>query len=273
MVETVSTLVPAYFVFGAVVISAIAVWWIQTSRLARQGREFSAVSRDNAKIAQELHDALLQGVLGIAWQIEAASMQLPAHPEEAKEQINQLLTRMDSILGEARQSIWDLQAKSQEPVNLIEVLRQKAKLNFESPRLQFPVETIGPPCGVIPEVAHSLVFIIREAWMNARQHAGATEIRTLVHYGPGIFEITISDNGKGMNLGSAIQGPGKWGIAGMHQRALKVKANLTICSTPGLGTSIGITMDSALAYSRLPTASALRSLWRRSHRTVRNRQQ
>lgn len=273
MSDLATIMVPTTYVLAAVAISAIATWLIQSSRIARQLRKFAAISRENARIAQELHDGLLQGFLGLAWQVEAAAKQLPAHPQEAKVQINEVLTRMDSVLGEARQSIWDLQWKSLKPVQLTEVLKQKAKLKFESQLIRYPIEAFGTPCGLTPEVAHSLGFIIREAWVNAVQHAGPSEIRTELHYGPSQFLLTVSDNGKGMQLGHESRVPGKWGIAGMRQRALKIKANLTISSRPGAGTTIEISMDSANAYARVPARSKLRSLFRVLRWRAWNREQ
>lgn len=266
-------IVPTSYFLAGVAISAVAIWLVQALRIARQGRQFAAISRENARIAQELHDGLLQGFLGLAWQFEAAAKQLPAHPQEAKEQINEVLTRMDSVLGEARQSIWDLQWKSLKPVELTEVLKQKAKQNFESQVIHYPIEAFGPPRELIPEVAHSLGFIIREAWVNARRHAEPSEIRTELHYGPTQFRLTVSDNGKGMNLGNEARVAGKWGVAGMRQRALKIKANLTISSRPGEGTTIEISMDSANAYARVPARLKFASLFRVSRWRAWNREQ
>jgi signal transduction histidine kinase len=264
---------PVSYLLASAAISAIAIWLIQSSRIASQVRKFGAISRENARIAQELHDGLLQGFLGLAWQVEAAAKQLPAHPQEAKEQISEVLTRMDSVLGEARQSIWDLQWKSLKPVQLTEVLKQKAKQNFESQRIQYPIEAFGPPCELIPEVAHSLGFIIREAWVNARQHAGPSEVRTEIHYGCSEFLLTVSDNGKGMNLGNEARVAGKWGVAGMRQRALKIHAKLTISSRPGAGTTIEIRMDPANAYASVPARSKFTSLFCVSRWRAWNREQ
>jgi signal transduction histidine kinase len=273
MLEVATALVPTYYLLAAAALSAIAIWHVQSCRIARQGRDFAAVARENARSAQELHDALLQGFLGVAWQVEAASKQLPAHPLAAKEQINKLLIRMDSVLGEARQSIWDLQSKSHQPVQFAELLKQKSRLNFQSQTIQYPVESFGSPRALLPNVAHSLCFIILEAWVNARRHAEPTEVRTELHYEANRFLVTISDNGKGMNTGEELAEPGKWGIAGMHQRALKIKANLNIASRPGAGTRIELSMDSSDAYSSIPASSKLKALLRLSPRSAGNQEQ
>ena len=75
MSDLATIMVPTSYFLAAVAISAIATWLIQSSRIARQGRQFAAISRENARIAQELHDGLLQGFLGLAWQVEAAAKQ------------------------------------------------------------------------------------------------------------------------------------------------------------------------------------------------------
>jgi signal transduction histidine kinase len=124
MLEFSTALVPTYYLLAAAAASALAVWRFHVFRINRQCREFAAISRENSRIAQEVHDQLLQGFLGIAWQVEAAAKQLPAHPQEAKDQIDRLLIRIDSVVGEARQSISDLPSNSAQPIQLAEVLKK-----------------------------------------------------------------------------------------------------------------------------------------------------
>jgi signal transduction histidine kinase len=273
MLEVATALVPTYYLLAAAAVSAFAVWRIQAFRIARQCRDFAAISRENSRTAQEVHDQLLQGVLGVAWQVEAASKQLPAHPQEAKDQINKLLIRIDSVLVEARQSISHLQENSYKPIQLAEILKQKSNLNFQSPAIQYPVEAFGSPRGLFPDVAHSLRFIILEAWVNARQHAEPTEVRTELHYEPNRFLVTISDNGKGMIVGEEMAEPGKGGIWRMHQRALKIKGTLSIASRPGAGTRIEISLDAIDAYASIPARSKLKALFRFALRSSWNQEQ
>src|SRR5436189_5438584 len=62
------------------------------------------------RIAQELHDTLLQGFTGIALKLDALTTSLPPALSKTKQQLLQALEQMDHYLGETRRSIWNLRS-------------------------------------------------------------------------------------------------------------------------------------------------------------------
>src|SRR5262245_9621245 len=70
----------------------------------------SAQQEERKRIAQELHDTLLQGFTGIALKLDALTTSLPPGLSNAKEQLLRTLEEMDHYLGETRRSIWNLRS-------------------------------------------------------------------------------------------------------------------------------------------------------------------
>src|SRR5260370_4975038 len=75
---------------------------------------FEATVAERTRIAQELHDTLLQGFTGIGLKLEALSNALPPSLAATKEQLQKILEQSDEDLVEARRSVWQLRSPSLE---------------------------------------------------------------------------------------------------------------------------------------------------------------
>src|SRR6266702_7706241 len=67
--------------------------------------QLAAQQDERKRIAQELHDTLLQGFTGIALKLDALTTSLPPALSKTKQQLLQALEQMDHYLGETRRSI------------------------------------------------------------------------------------------------------------------------------------------------------------------------
>ncbi len=86
--------------------------------------QLAAQQGERKRIAQELHDTLLQGFTGIALKLDALTTSLPPALSETKQQLLQALEQMDHYLGETRRSIWNLRSPTlQSTENLSKALR------------------------------------------------------------------------------------------------------------------------------------------------------
>src|SRR5262249_37588225 len=73
-----------------------------------------AQEKERKRIAQELHDTLLQGFTGVALSLAAVTNTLPPALSKTKEQLQKLLEQIDDYLAEARRSIWKLRSTTLE---------------------------------------------------------------------------------------------------------------------------------------------------------------
>src|SRR5882757_10126152 len=75
--------------------------------------ELAAQQGERKRIAQELHDTLLQGFTAIALKLDALTTNLPPALSKTKQQLRQALEQMDHYLMETRRSIWNLRSPIQ----------------------------------------------------------------------------------------------------------------------------------------------------------------
>ena len=246
----------------AMVAMAGAVGLAVSQYAARKAAErFRELAERQAKQAEQLHDTMLQGFLGVVWQIEAATAQLPAQPGETKEQINHLMLRLDGVLQEARQSIWDLRQTSAETVELPERLAIWREEMFPVGGPQCLVVQEGDERPILPEICHGIGYIIREAWMNALRHAQAKVVKTTLRFADDRFEVEVRDDGVGMTEQTRSLRPGQWGIACMRQLAARMGAEFQLESQDGAGTVVVVRLRAEQAYggdSREPVWKRLR---------------
>ncbi len=96
-------------------------WKVEMS--ARKRAEI--ILSERTRLAQELHDTLLQGFTGIGLKMEAFCNNLPQDLVASKAQMQKILKQSDEYLDEARRSIWQLRSSSVETAgNFPEALRK-----------------------------------------------------------------------------------------------------------------------------------------------------
>src|SRR5258705_506875 len=83
---------------------------------------YDATLAERARIAQELHDTLLQGFTGITIQLRAIQRILGRRPDEGVAALEAALTAADTTLRDARNTIWDMHAVELEGHDLPEAV-------------------------------------------------------------------------------------------------------------------------------------------------------
>jgi len=94
----------------------------------------------------------------------------------------------------------------------------------------------------LDETRSVVVFrIVQESLTNITRYAQASQVKiTIGHRGNELW-VEVRDNGQGFDL-TAAPHKKSFGLLGMHERALALGGQVTISSTPGQGTAIGMTI-------------------------------
>jgi signal transduction histidine kinase/ligand-binding sensor domain-containing protein len=226
------------------VLGAAAAALVQRRRHLRSQEtlkgQYEATLAERARIAQEMHDTLLQGFTGITIQLRAIQRIIGVRPEEGVAALDGALSTADVALRDARNSIWDMRAVELEGRDLPEALEGAVRsvTGQASATLEFTV--LGDRRPLTPEVATTALRIGREAVLNALKHAEAKRIQVQLDYGRLVLTLEVQDDGRGMTPGAAEQAAsdGHLGLAGMRARASKGAGTLHITSEPGQGTIV-----------------------------------
>jgi signal transduction histidine kinase/ligand-binding sensor domain-containing protein len=204
--------------------------------------------RERTRIAQELHDSLIQDVMGISLQIEVTDELLPANLP-AKQSLTRALGLCKSALDAGRRALNDLRAAPLSAADLVKSFSQLANEFASGGGAKIDVIVEGGERPLNATVGNDVLQVGRQAITNALQHASARNIHVLLSYGAQELRVRVQDNGSGINEETLNLGrPGHYGIAGMKERAERLGGTISIRSRMGKGTEVDLTVPAHLLY-------------------------
>jgi signal transduction histidine kinase/streptogramin lyase len=241
-----------WFRLFCVLVALIVAWgayrvhvWQMTTKMKER---FEERLKERTRIAQELHDNLIQDVVGISLQIEVTDELLPAG-FPAKEPLTRAVALCKSALDAGRRALNDLRTAPLSAADLVKSFSQLAhELTREAAtKIDVTVEGHERPLNALP--GNDMLQIGRQSITNALQHADAKRIHVLVTYDEQEFRLRVEDNGRGMNEEDLKFGrPGHYGIAGMHERAARLGASIYVQSRIGEGTEMNLSVPASVLY-------------------------
>ena len=216
-------------------------------RLRQLRKQFSLVLGERVRLSRELHDTLLQSLVGLALEFDTVSRTIETSPSAARQRVVKIRERVEEYIREARRSIWSLRSPALETADLIDALRASGEKATSGHAVEFLFSSHGSPRRQPANVEHQLLRIGQEAVLNAVRHSGASEIRMDLLYGDDALTLRVSDDGRGFEPGHAGDGTttDHYGITTMHERAQQVGGRVSISSAPGKGTTIEATVPTS----------------------------
>ncbi|MBB5316046.1 sensor histidine kinase [Tunturibacter empetritectus] len=220
--------------------SVIEITRRRTRYVAEQQRlRFQERAAERERIGYQIHDTIIQDLVGTALQLELIGMQIPENSEKTAYLLADLTARMREMVGKSRNMVSSLHSMATPQYHLLEVLREAAaefRLG-ELPVLR--LETRGKQPIIKPLVRDEVYRICREALANAFRHSNATRIDVCAAYTDEGIEISISDDGSGMDEETLRIGrSGHFGLSGMQAHAQRIGATVLIDSELNLGTTV-----------------------------------
>jgi signal transduction histidine kinase/ligand-binding sensor domain-containing protein len=220
---------------------SLALWTAWQVRSRRVQRQFSMVLAERARMGREIHDTLLQSLVGTALQLDNISTELDSAPDSAKQQLLKIRREVERYVGEANQSIWDLRSPMLNRLDLAAALQEAAENILASTGIAFQFAATGPRRPCPPAIEQQLLRIAREAVTNAVRHGHASRIQMELSYDAKSVSVRVSDNGCGFDS-TAIgrDREGHWGLSIMQERTQQIGGRLNLVSAPNGGTTIEV---------------------------------
>ncbi len=97
-----------YALVATLIVACTVLAW--RFRLALIRRQFSLALAERARLSREIHDTLLQSLVGVALQFDGIANSLGPSSVNAREQLTRIRRQVEAYIREARQSIWDLRS-------------------------------------------------------------------------------------------------------------------------------------------------------------------
>jgi ligand-binding sensor domain-containing protein/signal transduction histidine kinase len=203
---------------------------------------------ERTRIAQELHDTLLQGFLSASMQLHVAEEHLPAD-SPAKPLVGRVLELMGQVIEEGRDALRGLRSSKLGSSDLEQA--------FSQIRQEFPVQTQigfrviveGTPRPLRSVIRDEVYLIGHEALSNAFRHAHASEIEVELEYTASHLRVFVRDNGGGIDTQVLFSGrDGHWGLSGMKERTERIGGKLRVLSRAIAGTEVELSVPGHIAF-------------------------
>jgi ligand-binding sensor domain-containing protein/signal transduction histidine kinase len=211
---------------------------------------------ERTRIAQELHDTLLQGFLSASMQVHVAVDRLP-EDSSLKPALNRALELMRQVIDEGRNAVRGLRSSHTASLDLEHAfsrIQQELAADERGGQVDFRVIVDGERRLLHPVLRDEVYRIGREALLNAFRHAQARRIEMELKYSSNRLSVAVRDDGCGIDPNVLQTGrDGHWGLPGMRERADRIGARLHVMSSSSAGTEVELSIPGDVAYQDQPS--------------------
>lgn len=204
-------------------------------------RLLEAREQERAAISRRVHDELGQTLTALQWDVGWLTERLSALQNGANGAVQTRLAGMAASIATALETVHKVASELRPPLLDQFGLAIALRGEVEQFRTRYSV-----PCEFIADIASrptdrcvatAIYRIFQEILTNIVRHAQATLVRARLSEDADALLLVVTDNGRGITA----SGPSKsLGILGMHERAWLLGGEVTIRSTPGVGTAVEV---------------------------------
>lgn len=193
--------------------------------------EITAMEKERARIAADLHDELGPMLSGVKLRI--SSFDLP--DEDDQEQLEKTCTHIDSLIQRIREISYDLLPGTLTRKGLVAALHgyleqvgsgSVMKVHFEAP------ENVE----ISENKAIHLYRVVQEVVHNAIRHSGGTELRIRLEQRNGLVVLETADNGTGFDHYEKAQQSTGLGLRNLLNRTEMIDGKMFVESGKNTGT-------------------------------------
>ncbi|MGC4081149.1 MAG: triple tyrosine motif-containing protein [Vicinamibacterales bacterium] len=225
-----------WFFAGLGLLLTLALWSAWRMRLRYVQRQFALVINERIRMSREIHDTLLQSLIGVALQLDVLGA---SASDETRGALTRARRELEEDIRETRQSIWNLRSPKLEQSDLASLLREAGRRIAAGAPVQMRVTVDGTPRRVRLDVEQQVLRIGEQAMVNAVRHASASEVDVHLRFEDRAVSLTVTDNGRGFDQ-HHISGESNFhfGLASMRERAEELGGRFSLRSEPGRGTAV-----------------------------------
>lgn len=201
----------------------------------------AAREEERADLARELHDDLGQTLTALKLELgrTADALKDVRLDPPVMDRLQSLVGLVEIGLAMVRRIATKLRPPALDHLGLAEAIRWEAATFRSRSGLRCHVVAGQDQTALTAEQQTALFRIFQEALTNVVRHAQASAVRVRLTEERGVFELHVSDNGRGITR-AEIADAGSIGLLGMRERATQAGAVLEIAGVPGKGTVVTV---------------------------------
>jgi signal transduction histidine kinase len=202
-----------------------------------------AQDEERRRIAQDIHDSVMQTLSGAIFELKAAETSVDQSPVASR--LNSIRELLHQLETELRDVIQDLQPAELEPGGLIRAIEAEATRLRTRYDIRCSVRATGPHRVLPAAVEAAILRIVREALGNVQRHSSASTVLLTIVMLRSEVRLIIRDDGIGFDPGRLHDGRLHLGMSGMRRRAEARGGSFSIESGPAEGTIITVTIPTS----------------------------
>jgi signal transduction histidine kinase/ligand-binding sensor domain-containing protein len=230
---------------AACVAGLFGMYRLRLRRVAsRMELQLAAEQNERKRIAQELHDTLLQGFTGVGLKLDALTNSLPASLDATKKQFQKTLEQIDQYLTEGRRSVWKLRSPTLERAeDFPKALEKASRRALEGTAIPLSLSVQGQPRKLKEFFEDNLLRICEETVANSVKHGRPTQIEVTLLFNCKDVQLRVQDNGCGFDTKHRENSKqGHFGLVGIQERVQSMRGRFYLESRPDAGTDIVVTI-------------------------------
>ncbi len=199
----------------------------------------TAQEEERKKISRELHDEVVQALVGINVELSALVHGNSPDVKKLKDKIARTQRLVENSVDAVHRFARELRPAVLDDLGLIPALHAYCKSLATRKKLKIKFTAFGGVEKITSDKRTVLFRVTQEALTNVARHARATRVKLSISQIPGAIRLEINDNGRSFPVRKILQKKNKrLGLVGMRERIEMVGGRLTIESTPGKGTTV-----------------------------------
>ncbi len=200
----------------------------------------SAQEEERKEISRELHDEVVQTLVGINVELATLGKGASAGLQAFKAKIASTQRLVENSVNAVHRFARELRPAVLDDLGLIPALHAYSK--SLAVRKKFKIQlTAFSGVEELGSAERTVLYrVAQEALTNVARHSHATLVRVEISAIPGAIRMEIGDNGKSFSVEKMLQARnrGRLGLIGMRERVEMVGGQLTIDSAPHHGTTV-----------------------------------
>jgi signal transduction histidine kinase len=214
--------------------------------LQRRLRSRAGVA-DRARISSELHDGIIQALIGIEMQIEALRREAAGKvPDHVASQLAAIQGLLSGEILDVRDLMRLLKPEAVDATRLVEHLADMVERFRHRSGIKARLVCGADDIDLTPRACREVADIVREALANVRKHSGATSVVVRLARSGATWQLVVDDNGCGLDfdgyLTPAEVDAQRKGPIIIKERARTIGGSMALRSQRGLGTQVEVTI-------------------------------
>jgi signal transduction histidine kinase len=217
------------------------------------------IERVRTRIATDLHDDIGASLSQIAILSEVAGQRVGKEGSPVHEPLSMIAGTSREMVDAMSDIVWAINPKRDHLSDLSQRMRRFASdiITARDIRFRFQAPDAEKNIRLGVDIRREVYLIFKETVNNMVKHSGCTEADLSFQIEGGWLTIRVSDNGRGFDVGQALNGNhesmGGHGLASMRKRAEALGGTYEIESQKGSGTTVTLRVPASGRHPQMPS--------------------